>query len=197
MRQLFPPPTYELPNELLFEVTGEVIGDAPTPTSSSFIRAPNRSDDICHAGLTTFRSITLCLRVEITASDERRVQMPVAYIDLPSGLGASTKTKLVKDVAELIHHAYLIPDARVSLREWPAEQTSVDGELGHQPMRPICAFRHSGRAAIRRQRQARRASQLRNRRGARSAARAPSASRRQEHQHEVVLGFFSEYPLDQ
>jgi len=67
MRQLFPPPTYELPNEWLFEVTGDVIGDAPMPTFSSFIRAPNHSDDICHAGLTTFRSITLGLRVEITA----------------------------------------------------------------------------------------------------------------------------------
>jgi len=77
---------------------------------------------------------------------------------------ASTKKKLVKDVAELIHHAYPIPDTRVSLREWPAEQTSVDGELGHQPMRPICTPSRSARAAIRRQTQARRASQLRNRR---------------------------------
>jgi len=57
--------------------------------------------------------------------------MPVAYIDLPSGLKADTKKKLVKDVADSIHHAYMIPDTR--------EQTSVDGQLG-APMRPICDF---------------------------------------------------------
>src|SRR5215469_3647668 len=65
--------------------------------------------------------------------------MPVAYIDLPSGLKAGTKKKLVKDVADSIHHAYMIPDTRVFLREWPAEQTSVDGQIG-APMRPICDF---------------------------------------------------------
>ena len=65
--------------------------------------------------------------------------MPVAYIDLPSGLKAETKKKLVKDVADSIHLAYMIPDTRVFLREWPAEQTSVDGQLG-APIRPICDF---------------------------------------------------------
>jgi phenylpyruvate tautomerase PptA (4-oxalocrotonate tautomerase family) len=65
--------------------------------------------------------------------------MPVAYLDLPSGLTVDTKKKLAKEVAESIHHAYMIPDTRVFLREWPAEQMSVDGLLGH-PMRPICDF---------------------------------------------------------
>jgi hypothetical protein len=65
--------------------------------------------------------------------------MPVAYLDLPSGLGADIKKKLVKEVADSIHHAYMIPDTRVFLREWPTEQMSVDGQLG-SPMRPICDF---------------------------------------------------------
>src|SRR4029453_7863800 len=65
--------------------------------------------------------------------------MPVAYLDLPSGLDVDTKKKLVKEVAESIDHAYMIPDTRVFLREWPPEQMSVDGLLGH-PMRPICDF---------------------------------------------------------
>jgi len=34
--------------------------------------------------------------------------MPVAYIDLLSGLGADAKKKLVKEVADSIHHAYMI-----------------------------------------------------------------------------------------
>src|SRR4029453_16369847 len=63
--------------------------------------------------------------------------MPVAYLDLPSGLEVDTKKKLVKEVAESIHHAYMIPDTRVFLREWPAEQMSVGGLLG-RPMRRIC-----------------------------------------------------------
>jgi phenylpyruvate tautomerase PptA (4-oxalocrotonate tautomerase family) len=65
--------------------------------------------------------------------------MPCAYLDLPSGLAVDIKQKLVKEVAESIHDAYMIPDTRVFLREWPAEQTSIDGELA-RPMRPICNF---------------------------------------------------------
>ena len=65
--------------------------------------------------------------------------MPAAYLDLPSGLAVDIKKQLVKQIAEFIHRAYLIPDTRVLLREWPAEQTSIDGELG-RPMRPICNF---------------------------------------------------------
>ena len=65
--------------------------------------------------------------------------MPVAYIDIPFGLKVNPKKKLVAEVAESIHHAYMIPDTRVFLREWSAEQFSVDGELG-APMRPVCTF---------------------------------------------------------
>jgi len=43
------------------------------------------------------------------------------------------------DLANSIHHAYMIPDTRVFLREWPAEQMSIDGQLG-SPMRPVCDF---------------------------------------------------------
>ena len=65
--------------------------------------------------------------------------MPVAYLDLPSGLAVDIKKKLLKEVAEFVHDAYMIPDTRVFIREWPAEQFSMDGELG-RPMRPVCDF---------------------------------------------------------
>ncbi len=61
--------------------------------------------------------------------------MPVAFLELPSGLGMDTKKKLVKDVADAIHDAYQIPDTRVFLREWPTDQTSIDGQLG-RPLGP-------------------------------------------------------------
>ena len=64
--------------------------------------------------------------------------MPIAYIDLPSGLSTPTKKRLVERVAEATHGAYHINDTRVFLREWTAEQTSVDGVLGRH--RPICTF---------------------------------------------------------
>jgi phenylpyruvate tautomerase PptA (4-oxalocrotonate tautomerase family) len=122
--------------------------------------------------------------------------MPVAYIDLPSGLPVDIKKKLVKTVAESIHQAYIIPDTRVFLREWPAEQTSIDGELG-RPMRPLCTFLVPPGLPVDAKRQ------LVNRV---SSAIAEACSLPQEHiplpsgknvSTRWVLGFFSEYPLDQ
>jgi hypothetical protein len=52
--------------------------------------------------------------------------MPVAYLDVPSGLTASVKAQLVKEVAESGHAAYPIPDTRVYLREFTADQTSIE-----------------------------------------------------------------------
>jgi hypothetical protein len=65
--------------------------------------------------------------------------MPVAIIDIPSGLKSSAKEQLHKDVAEIMHDAYQIPDNRVYLREWAAEHTSFDGVVG-APFRPICNY---------------------------------------------------------
>lgn len=65
--------------------------------------------------------------------------MPVAYLDLPSGLGAETKKHLIKEVTGAIHDAYQFGDTRVFLREWSPEQASTEGQLG-RPARPICTF---------------------------------------------------------
>ena len=65
--------------------------------------------------------------------------MPVAIIDIPSGLKSSAKEQLHKDVAESMHDAYQMPDNRVYLREWVAEHTSFDGVIG-APFRPICHY---------------------------------------------------------
>jgi phenylpyruvate tautomerase PptA (4-oxalocrotonate tautomerase family) len=122
--------------------------------------------------------------------------MPVAYLDLPSGLRADTKKKLAKEITDLIHHAYLIPDTRVLLREWPADQYSIDGEIG-AVFRPIVNFFVPPGLPIEGKRQLVR--------GVFSAiAEACNLPR-----YDVplpsgkvvstnwVLGFFSEYPLDQ
>ena len=64
--------------------------------------------------------------------------MPIAYIDIRSGLPTPAKQLLVSNCTEAIHAAYRIGDTRIFLREWTAEQTSVDGVLGQH--RPICTF---------------------------------------------------------
>ena len=122
--------------------------------------------------------------------------MPTAYVDLPPGLGTETKTKLMKEITDLIHHAYLIPDTRVLLREWCADQYSIDGEIG-AAFRPIVNFLVPPGLPIGGKRQLVR--------GVYSAiAEAYNLPR-----YDVplpsgkvvstnwVLGFFSEYPLDQ
>ena len=122
--------------------------------------------------------------------------MPVAYVDLPSGLGADIKKKLFKEVFESLHHAYKIPDNRVFLREWSAGQISIDGELDH-PLRPICTFVVPPGLPVEAKRE------LVNRV---SSAIAEACNLPRENvvlpsgtkvSTRWVLGFFTEYPLDQ
>ena len=49
--------------------------------------------------------------------------MPVAYLDVPSSLAVDMKKKLVKDVAEFIHQAYMsgLPSRSVSTANWVAQ----------------------------------------------------------------------------
>jgi phenylpyruvate tautomerase PptA (4-oxalocrotonate tautomerase family) len=121
--------------------------------------------------------------------------MPTAYVDLPPGLGTETKTKLMKEITDLIHHAYLIPDTRVLLREWPADQYSIDGEIG-AAFRPIVTFIVPPGLPIEGKRQLVR--------GVFSAIAEACNLRREDIplpsgkvvSTQWVLGFFSEYPLD-
>ena len=65
--------------------------------------------------------------------------MPVVYIDIPSGLTSNAKAQLMKEAGEALHEAYPIPDTRVYLREFAAENTNIDGVRG-APFRPITDF---------------------------------------------------------
>jgi phenylpyruvate tautomerase PptA (4-oxalocrotonate tautomerase family) len=122
--------------------------------------------------------------------------MPCAYLDLPSGLAVDIKQKLVKEVAESIHDAYMIPDTRVFLREWPAEQTSIDGELA-RPMRPICNFIVPPGLPVAAKRQlVKRVSSAIAEACNLPGEDVPLASGKKVRTR-WVLGFFSEYPLEQ
>jgi hypothetical protein len=63
--------------------------------------------------------------------------MPVAYLDVPTGVDISRKRELVKAMYEALHEAYPFPDdTRIFVREWPLDSTSQNGVLGSDPMRP-------------------------------------------------------------
>jgi len=66
--------------------------------------------------------------------------MPVAYVDIPTGMNDGAKKKIFQELYEEIHEAWPIPDTRVLIREWPNEAVSQDGRIENEPMRPICTL---------------------------------------------------------
>ena len=122
--------------------------------------------------------------------------MPTAYVDVPSGLGTEAKTKLMKKITDFLHQAYLIPDNRILLREWSADQYSIDSKLG-VAFRPIVTFVVPPGLPIEGKRQLVR--------GVFSAIAEACNLPREDIplpsgkvvSTQWVLGFFSEYPLDQ
>ena len=66
--------------------------------------------------------------------------MPVAYVDIPTGVHDGAKEKVFHELYEAIHEAWPIPDTRVLIREWPSEAVSQDGRIERVPMRPICTL---------------------------------------------------------
>jgi hypothetical protein len=66
--------------------------------------------------------------------------MPVAYVDIPTGVNNGAKKKIFQELYEEIHEAWPIPDTRILIREWPNEAVSQDGRIENVPMRPICTL---------------------------------------------------------
>src|SRR5215469_15040052 len=66
--------------------------------------------------------------------------MPVAYVDVPTGLNDAAKKKIFTELYEAIRSGGPIPDTRVLIREWPNEAVSQDGRIEDVPMRPICTL---------------------------------------------------------
>ena len=66
--------------------------------------------------------------------------MPVAYVDIPTGVDDDAKKKIFTELYAAIHEAWPIPDTRVLIREWPNETLSQDGRIENVAMRPICTL---------------------------------------------------------
>ena len=55
--------------------------------------------------------------------------MPVLFIEAPQGIRPEAKRKMVEKLTTAIDEAYHIGDTLIFLREYPAENVSMDGRL--------------------------------------------------------------------
>jgi phenylpyruvate tautomerase PptA (4-oxalocrotonate tautomerase family) len=65
--------------------------------------------------------------------------MPQFFIEAPHGVRPEAKQKMMKEITAAIDDAYQkVPDVRVWLREYPAENVAQDGRIQAEPIRPLC-----------------------------------------------------------
>ncbi|MDT5321595.1 MAG: hypothetical protein QOD88_4117 [Mycobacterium sp.] len=64
--------------------------------------------------------------------------MPQFFVEAPIGIRDDAKRTLMKDLTAAIDEAYHIPDVRIWLREYPADNVAQDGRLGAEAIRPVC-----------------------------------------------------------
>ena len=55
--------------------------------------------------------------------------MPVLFIEAPPGIRPEAKKKLVEKITAAVDEAFHIGDTLIFLREYPAENVSMDGRL--------------------------------------------------------------------
>jgi hypothetical protein len=64
--------------------------------------------------------------------------MPTMIIEAPTGIRKEVKKKLMEKTTTALNEAYPIPDVRIFLREYQADNVSQDGRLESEPVRPVC-----------------------------------------------------------
>jgi hypothetical protein len=64
--------------------------------------------------------------------------MPQFFVEAPIGIRDDAKRTMMKDITAAIDEAYHIPDVRIWLREYPADNVAQDGRLGAEAIRPVC-----------------------------------------------------------
>jgi hypothetical protein len=63
--------------------------------------------------------------------------MPQILIEAPTGVRPDAKQKMMREISAAVDEAFRIPDVRVWLREYPAENVAQDGHVGAEPVRPL------------------------------------------------------------
>jgi hypothetical protein len=64
--------------------------------------------------------------------------MPQFIIEAPLGIQDDAKREMMREITEAIDEAFHIPDVRIWLREYSADNVAQDGRLGAEAVRPLC-----------------------------------------------------------
>ena len=64
--------------------------------------------------------------------------MPQFFIEAPAGIRPEAKRTMMQEITAAIDAAYHIPDVRIWLREYQAENVAQDGRIGAESVRPVC-----------------------------------------------------------
>jgi hypothetical protein len=64
--------------------------------------------------------------------------MPQFFVEAPTGIRDDAKRTMMEGITAAIDEAYHIPDVRIWLREYPADNVAQDGRLGAEAIRPVC-----------------------------------------------------------
>jgi len=60
---------------------------------------------------------------------QRRVNMPVLFIEAPPGICPEKKRVMMQKITEAVDEAYHIGDTLIFLREYPVENVAMDGRI--------------------------------------------------------------------
>ncbi|CRK57290.1 hypothetical protein [Alloactinosynnema sp. L-07] len=60
------------------------------------------------------------------------------FIEAPAGLDRVAKQRMMREVTAAIDEAFRMPDVRVWLRDYDADNVAQDGDIGGVPVRPVC-----------------------------------------------------------
>ena len=64
--------------------------------------------------------------------------MPDCFLEVPTGIRADAKKKLVEKITAANKETWPIPDVRVFFREYQPEDVAQDGHFQAEPVRPVC-----------------------------------------------------------
>ena len=64
--------------------------------------------------------------------------MPQFFIEAPAGIRPEAKRTMMQEITAAIDAAYHIPDVRIWLREYQAENVAQDGRIAAESVRPVC-----------------------------------------------------------
>jgi phenylpyruvate tautomerase PptA (4-oxalocrotonate tautomerase family) len=74
--------------------------------------------------------------------------MPVLFIEAPPGIRPEAKKKLVEKITAAVDEAYHIGDTLIFLREYPAENVSMDGRLQSENPKILEALKKDQRRSL-------------------------------------------------